>query len=180
MRGVDYEPGYLVYHPSDVLRAICVPIDKIDGFVLALSNVLTSNMLTAKGIGLAAPQIGLPVRMIVVANPGEKGIETLTMVNPEIVYAAETTSVTNEGCLSIPGFRLPVRRPIRITARYLDLEGITREIEAESMLAKCIQHEIDHLDGKLIFDHVSEDEREAFLKAYTESRRASLVPEEAL
>jgi peptide deformylase len=162
----DSDPGNLVFYPSEVLRDRAIPLTKIDGYVQALSNVMVSTLLAAKGLGIAAPQIGLPARMIVVTQPRKPGDYPLTLINPEIIWKSEELSVHAEGCLSIPGVRARIERPSHVRATFLDLDGNAHEIEADGMLARCIQHEVDHLDGKLIIDHLSEAEREALLKAY--------------
>lgn len=174
------QPGNLVFHPNDVLREMSVPINDIDGFVVALSNVMTSTMLAAKGIGLAAPQIGLPVRVIVVAASHDPDDLPITMINPEIVWKSSTVSVHKEGCLSIPGIRADIARPNRVQATFLDLDGKKHGITAEGLLAKCIQHEVDHLDGKLIIDLIPEDEKHRLMKSYSGMAGAKPIRVDAL
>jgi peptide deformylase len=128
-------------------------------------------MYKAPGIGLAAPQIGELLRLIVLDLGPAEAPAPLVMINPEIVAASEELATREEGCLSLPGQYADVTRPARITARYQDAEGARREIEAEKLLAACIQHEIDHLDGVLFVDHLSALKRNMLLRKLAKEQR---------
>lgn len=133
---------------------------------------MLETMYAAPGIGLAAIQIGVPKRVIVMdlAREGEEP-EPRYFVNPEILDPAENTLPYEEGCLSVPEFYEEVDRPERCRVRYLDYHGAKQEVEAEGMLAVCIQHEMDHLEGVLFIDHLSRLKRERILKKLKKDQR---------
>ena len=167
----------LVILPDQRLRQVCEPVAVVDDAVRALADDMLETMYDAPGIGLAAPQIGGLTRLIVrdVAKEDEERAP-IVMVNPKIVWASEERSVYEEGCLSIPEYYEEVERPASVTVAYLDRDGAEREITAEGLLATCVQHEIDHLNGVLFIDHISKLKRDRvtkkFAKAAKESQRA--------
>jgi peptide deformylase len=152
-------------YPNPILTKPSRPIAAVDDEVRKLLSDMAETMYANDGVGLAAPQIGEGVRAIVVdvgaAAGGEAGL--LKLVNPEIV-AREGEIEWEEGCLSVPDLRVTMRRSRRVTVRYLDESGAARELVAEELLAVAIQHEIDHLDGKLIIDNVSRLKREFYVR----------------
>lgn len=139
---------------EDVLRQEARPVSVFDDRLLKLLDDMVETMRKAEGIGLAAPQIGVSERVVVI----ELGEHLFKMINPEIIESSGK-DVMEEGCLSVPGIREPVARPARVKAEYQDEHGDTYEIEADGMLARAIQHEIDHLDGVLFVDRISKARR---------------------
>ena len=158
----------IIILPDPKLRLVSEPIASVDDAVRQLADDMLETMYDAPGIGLAAIQIGVPKRMLVldVAREGETPAP-LVVINPEIVWESEEHSVYQEGCLSIPEYYEDVERPQRIGLRFLDREGAAREIEADGLLATCLQHEIDHLNGVLFIDHISKLKRDRVIKKYT-------------
>ncbi len=142
--------------PDARLKAKSLPVVGVDGEVRALMDNLLETMYAAPGVGLAAPQVGVLKRVIVVdvAEKDETG-DPFRLANPEIVWASEETILCEEGCLSVPEHFAEVSRAERIRLRYLDDDNKDCEIETEGRLAACIQHEIDHLDGILFIDYLS-------------------------
>lgn len=141
----------IVLHPDPVLRKKARPVQKINATIRKLLDDMAETMYAAPGIGLAAPQVGVSKRVIVVDIQDKKGPGLLKLVNPEIVHA-EGTVTWNEGCLSIPGYVGEVQRHARIKVTALNPDGHKVWVEAEGLLAVCLQHEIDHLDGILYID----------------------------
>lgn len=151
--------------PDPRLKKECDPVEEVNDEIRELLNDMLETMYAAPGIGLAAPQIGVMKRVIVldVSDDKEKP-EPLKMVNPEIIWESEDTSIYQEGCLSIPEQYADVERPIEVGVRYLDENGKEQEIEADGLLSTCIQHEVDHLDGILFTDYLSALKRNMILK----------------
>jgi peptide deformylase len=159
--------------PDSRLKAKCKPLDNVDGRVVQLMDSMLETMYQAPGIGLAAPQIGLLERLIVVDVTDHKTEKPapLAMVNPELVWASDELAVTQEGCLSIPEVYAEVTRPRMIRVRYVDRDGEVREMDADGLLATCVQHEIDHLNGVLFIDHLTSLKRNMLLRKYTKARK---------
>ena len=130
-----------------------------------------ATMYRAPGIGLAAPQVGVGLRVAVVDLMPEDKPAPITLVNPEIVATSEELATREEGCLSLPGQYADVTRPARVKIRYLDQQGTRQEIEAEGLLAACLQHEIDHLDGVLFVDHLSSLKRNMIMRRLAKEMR---------
>jgi peptide deformylase len=141
--------------------------------VRRLMDDMLETMYHSIGIGLAAPQVGATERVLVidVAREGEKP-QPLRIANPEILWRSEEMMTANEGCLSLPEHYADVERPAAIRLRYLDHENEIREIEAKGLLATCLQHEIDHLDGVLFVDHISTLKRGMILRKLAKSKRS--------
>jgi peptide deformylase len=159
--------------PDPVLRETCREADPLDPLLAKLAADMTETMYAAPGVGLAAPQVGVPVRMVVVDPAGPEGPRRpITMVNPVIVFR-EGSVTFEEGCLSLPEFRLDVPRSRSITVRFTDLAGRVGEIAAEDLPAVVIQHELDHLEGRLILDQANLLRREAYRRA---ARRHAFPP----
>ena len=164
----------IIIHPNDVLRAKAAPVTDITPDILKLLDDMLQTMYAAPGIGLAAPQVGVSKRVVVIDVEGkEDGIpgNPRKLINPEIISVSETKTVLDEGCLSLPEMRVDVERPDTIRFRYTDIHGKIHEEEATDLLAKCVQHEIDHLDGKLIFDYLSSLKRDMVLRKYNKLLR---------
>ena len=145
----------IVIYPSPVLRVTAKRVENIDERVVNLAEDMAETMYAAPGVGLAAPQVGVPERLITVDVQRSKGTqELITLVNPEIVEV-EGRIVSEEGCLSLPGVHEDVERADRVLVRGYDLNERQREIEASGLLARVLQHEIDHLEGVLLIDKIS-------------------------
>lgn len=166
----------IITAPDPRLKIKARPVPAVDGKVRGLMNDMLDTMYGAIGIGLAAPQVGASSRVIVldVARDGEKP-QPLKLANPEIVWHSPELATGNEGCLSLPEHYAEVTRPARIRLRYLDYQNEIREMEASGLLAMCLQHEIDHLDGVLFVDHISSLKRGMILRKLSKAKR-SRVP----
>ncbi len=166
----------LVILPAPQLRLTSAPVARVDDGVRKLAEDMLETMYAAPGIGLAAVQVGEMNRLITIdVSRDEDAKEPRVFVNPEILWKSEDLSVYEEGCLSIPDFYEEVERPARVRVRYTNLAGEPEEIEADGLLATCLQHEIDHLDGVLFIDHISKLKRDRvtkkFIKAAKEKTR---------
>ncbi len=158
--------------PDPRLKIVCKPVDKVDDTVRRLMRDMLDSMYAANGIGLAAPQVGDRRRVIVVdVSRDRETPKRYCLANPEIVWASEETFTYEEGCLSLPEQYADVSRPARARVRYLDEENEIRELEAEGLLAVCIQHEMDHLDGVLFVDHISSLKRSMILRRLAKMKR---------
>ncbi|QCO14767.1 peptide deformylase [Azospirillum brasilense] len=159
--------------PHPVLKQKAKPVEKVDARIAKLMDDMVETMYAAKGIGLAAPQIGVLERVIVVdVHDKDEKPNPIRLANPEIVWKSDETSVCEEGCLSVPDQYAEVTRPSSVRVRYLDETNETREIEADGMLATCIQHEIDHLNGVLFVDYLSMLKRNMILRKVQKMQRA--------
>ncbi|HTQ33288.1 MAG TPA: peptide deformylase [Stellaceae bacterium] len=168
----------IITAPDPRLKLVARPVDKVDGKLRRLMDDMLDTMYGSIGIGLAAPQVGVAQRVIVVdvARDGEKR-QPMRIANPEIIWHSPELTVANEGCLSVPEHYADVSRAAAIRMRYLDHENEIREIEAEGLLATCLQHEIDHLDGVLFVDHISALKRGMILRKLTKAKRSrALAP----
>jgi peptide deformylase len=162
--------------PDKRLRLVSEPVKAIDDRVRTLVEDMFDTMYDAPGIGLAAIQIGEPRRVVTVdLAKKDEPKDPQVFINPEIVTASEEKSTHEEGCLSIPEYYDDVERPAGVTVRYLDLEGQTRELEAAGLLATCLQHEIDHLNGVLFIDHLSKLKRDRVIKKFAKAARRAAV-----
>jgi peptide deformylase len=160
--------------PDPRLRAVADPIEGVDEEVRKLAKDMLDTMYDAPGIGLAATQLGV-MRRIVVMDLAKEG-ETpapIVMINPEILKFSDETVETEEGCLSIPEIFYEVERPTGVTVKYTDLDGKEQEREATDRLAICIQHELDHLDGVLYIDYLSRLKRDRVIKKFEKAERLS-------
>ena len=147
--------------PDPVLRKSALPVENITDKTLQLLDDMAETMYDAPGIGLAGPQIGELKRLIVMdCSRDDEKSELWQMINPEVIELSEDNSTLEEGCLSIPGHTAEVSRPDWIKLRFTDIKGKEQQIKAEGLLAACIQHEIDHLDGILLIDHISKLKRD--------------------
>ena len=158
--------------PNPLLKAKARPVTGADaGIVRDLVPRLFATMYRAPGIGLAAPQVGTGLRLAVVDLMPNDTPAPITLINPEIAAASEELATREEGCLSLPGQYAEITRPARVKVRYLDQAGARQEIEAEGLLAACLQHEIDHLDGVLFIDHLSSLKRNMILRRLAKEMR---------
>ncbi|MGF1550037.1 MAG: peptide deformylase [Sphingomonadaceae bacterium] len=167
----------IVEVPDPRLREISAPVEEVDDDIRALIDDMFETMYAAPGIGLAAIQVGVPRRLLVIdlQEPEEEGGEPVrdprVFVNPEIIEASEDKEPYNEGCLSVPEQYAEVVRPSRVRARWLDRDGAPREEELTGLLAICLQHEMDHLEGILFIDHLSRLKREMVLRKLAKLRK---------
>ncbi len=168
----------LVILPDSVLRQVSAPVLSVTPEIKKLVADMFDTMYDAPGIGLAAIQIGVPSRVVTIdlAKPAPEGEEPVpkdpqVFINPEIVWASDEINTHEEGCLSIPEYYEEVDRPASIKVRYMDIDGKNHEIEAEGILATCLQHEIDHLNGVLFIDHLSRLKRERVTKRFAKVAR---------
>ncbi|HUJ38502.1 MAG TPA: peptide deformylase [Hyphomicrobium sp.] len=160
--------------PDPLLRKVSQPVERVDDELCRLMDDMLETMYAAPGIGLAAVQVGIPRRLVVldVAEDEEKPAP-LVLVNPEIVALGDATRLHEEGCLSIPDVRVEIERPASLIVRYTDREGARKELEASGLLATAIQHEINHLDGKLIIDFLSSLKRDMVVRKFKKQARAT-------
>jgi peptide deformylase len=158
--------------PHPILKSRGRPVKPTDDNLLRdLIPRMFATMYKAPGIGLAAPQVSQGLRLIVIdLMPNEKK-QPYSLINPEIVAVSEELATREEGCLSLPGQYADVTRPARVKVRYLDQTGARREIEGEGLLAACLQHEIDHLDGVLFVDHLSALKRNMIMRRLAKDQR---------
>ena len=158
--------------PDKRLRQVSDPVKKIDAGVRKLVEDMFETMYEAPGIGLAAIQIGEPKRVITMdLAKKDDPKDPQVFVNPEILWTSEDKAIYEEGCLSIPEYYSDVERPAQVKVKYLDLEGKPHELEATGLLATCLQHEIDHLNGVLFIDHLSKLKRDRVLKKFSKAAK---------
>jgi peptide deformylase len=158
--------------PDPRLKAVSKDVDKVDDEIRRLVDDMADSMYEADGIGLAAVQIGVPKRVIVIDLDQKEGKKNpRAYINPKILWASEEMAVFEEGCLSVPEFWDDVERPARIRCEYLDRDGNSQVLEADGMLATCLQHEMDHLEGVLFIDHLSKLKRSMVLKKLQKAKR---------
>ncbi|MDE2197799.1 MAG: peptide deformylase [Rhodospirillales bacterium] len=167
----DTMPILIAPHPALRARARAVG-SAADGEVRDLIARMFAAMYHAPGIGLAAPQVGVGLRLAVVDLMPDDKRAPIVLIDPQIVAASEELATREEGCLSLPGHYADVTRPARVKIRHLDEQGARREIEADGLLAACLQHEIDHLDGVLFVDHLSVLKRNMILRKLAKEQRA--------
>jgi peptide deformylase len=164
-------PLQILEAPDRRLTTVCAPVGRIGPELLRLLDSMLETMYAAPGIGLAAPQVGVLKRAFVI-DLGEDGERAPRFViNPEVLWRSETTTVAEEGCLSLPQQFGEVARPDQVRVRYLDRAGRTQEVDAEGLLARCLQHEIDHLNGILFVDHLSALKRTMILRRLAKAKR---------
>ena len=158
--------------PDPILRKVSAPIEGVDDAVRKLADGMLEAMYEAPGIGLAAPQVGISRRLIVL-DVSEKDAEKkpLVMVNPRILTLSDERRIYEEGCLSIPDVKVEIERPAAVTVRYLDRDGREQEMAAEGLLATVIQHEVDHLDGRLIIDFLTRLKRDIIVRRFRKQAR---------
>jgi peptide deformylase len=158
--------------PDRRLKAISAPVEKVDAEARRLLDDMIESMYAADGMGLAAIQIGVPKRIIVMDLDQKSGKKNpLVFINPRIIQASEELARFEEGCLSVPDIWEEVERPARITAEHLDRNGKVVKLDAAGLLATCLQHEMDHLEGVLFIDHLSRLKRSIALRKLQKAKR---------
>jgi peptide deformylase len=167
---VETLPILVVPDPILKIRAKQVAPGDMDR-VRTLVRRMFATMYQAPGIGLAAPQVGVGLRVAVVDLQPDEKPAPIALINPEVIATSDELATREEGCLSLPGQYAEVTRPVRVTVRYTDIDGARRQIEAEGLLSACLQHEIDHLDGVLFVDHLSALKRNMILRRLAKEQR---------
>jgi peptide deformylase len=158
--------------PDKRLRLVSKPVGKVDSTVRKLVEDMLETMYDAPGIGLAAIQVGEPRRIVTMdLAKKDEPKQPQVYINPELVWQSEERKVHEEGCLSIPEYYEEVERPAQVAVKYLDLDGKPQQIEASGLLATCLQHEIDHLNGVLFIDHISRLKRDRIVKKFAKAAK---------
>ena len=158
--------------PDETLKKISEPIEKVGVNEKKLIKDLFQTMYNSKGIGLAAVQVGILKRILVIdVSTKEEKKEPLSFINPTILKTSDETSVYEEGCLSIPDTFIEIERPKTCEVEYIDIDGKIKNLKCEGLLSTCLQHEINHLDGKLIIDHLSKLKRDLIVKKISKLKK---------
>ena len=162
----------ILTEPNKILRQKSLPVEKVDGDLQKLMDDMVETMYAAPGIGLAAVQVGVPKRIIVldIASKDEPR-NPMYFINPEIINKSKNNSTYEEGCLSVPGQFAEIDRPSNCHIKYLDYFGQPKELKAEGMLATCIQHEMDHLEGILFIDYLSKLKKSMIVKKLSKQKK---------
>ena len=162
----------IIILPDRRLRLVSEPVKKIDTEIRGLVDDMFETMYDAPGIGLAAIQVAVPKRVIVMdLAKKDDPKEPRVFINPQVVWRSQERAAYEEGCLSIPEYYEDVERPAKVRVKFLDLSGKQQEVEAENLFATCLQHEIDHLDGVLFIDHISKLKRDRVIKKFAKAAK---------
>ena len=163
----------ILIHPDPRLKKICDPVARITPEIETLAADMLATMYEAPGIGLAAPQVGVLQRLFVVDASRDPDVEAraLVMVNPEIEWSSEEPNTYDEGCLSVPDQYAEVTRPAQVRMRWTGLDGKTHSEEFDGLWATCVQHELDHLNGRLFLDHLSTIKRQMITRRMVKLKR---------
>ncbi|MDC1229094.1 peptide deformylase, partial [Octadecabacter sp.] len=163
----------ILLHPDPRLKAVCDPVDAFDKDLRALADDMLETMYDAPGIGLAAPQVGVMNRMLVMdcVKDDLAAAEPMVLINPRVIDASTDLNVYDEGCLSIPDQYAEVERPARVKVEWSDLDGKTVQKEFDGLWATCVQHEIDHLNGKLFIDYLKPLKRQMITRKMQKLKR---------
>tara|TARA_Y100001970_G_scaffold96503_1_gene121549 strand:- start:512 stop:1036 length:525 start_codon:yes stop_codon:yes gene_type:complete len=158
--------------PNEMLKRISEPIEKVGTNEKKLINDLFETMYNSNGIGLAAVQVGILKRVLVIdVSAKDEKKNPLSFINPSIKKLSDETSIYEEGCLSIPETFIEIERPKICEVEYIDIDGKKRYLKCDGLLSTCLQHEINHLDGKLIIDHLSKLKKDIIIKKISKSKR---------
>ncbi len=162
----------IIIEPDPILRKKSLSLEKVDDDIRKLMDDMLETMYDAPGIGLAAPQIGILKRLVVIDISKEKDKKNpFFLINPEIIHTSIETSVYEEGCLSLPGQFAEIERPAKCVIKYIDYNGKEKEIKADGLLATCIQHEVDHLNGVLFIDYLSKLKKDMIVKKLVKHKK---------
>ena len=162
----------IIIEPDPILRRESSPIEQVDDELRNLLDEMLKTMYSASGIGLAAVQIGILKRLIVIdISKEDQSKNPIFLVNPEITFKSKNTSVYEEGCLSLPGHFAEIERPAECKVNYIDYNGQKKELQANGLLATCIQHEIDHLNGILFVDYLSKLNKDMIIKKLIKQKK---------
>ncbi|MEM6635958.1 MAG: peptide deformylase [Pseudomonadota bacterium] len=163
----------ILIHPDPRLKKMAAPVDKPSDELRRLAEDMLETMYDAPGIGLAAPQVGVPVRLLVMdcKNEDDAPPKPMVLLNPSVVWRSEAMSTYEEGCLSIPEQYADVERPEEVEVSWMDLDGAQNSQRFEGLWATCVQHEIDHLDGKLFIDYLGPLKRQMITRKMVKLKR---------
>ena len=162
----------IIIEPDTILRKKSDPIEKVDNELRKFMDDMLETMYAAPGIGLAAVQIGVLKRIVVIDIPKEKEKKNpIFLINPEIVYKSKKTTIYEEGCLSLPNYFAEIERPAECQIEYLDYDGKKKEMKVDGLLATCIQHEVDHLNGVLFIDYLSKLKKDMVIKKLVKHKK---------
>ena len=162
----------IIIEPDPILRKKCEPLEKVDAETKKLMDDMLATMYAAPGIGLSAVQVGILKRLVVIdISRDEEKKDPIFLINPEITNKSKKTSVYEEGCLSIPGQFAEIERPAECTLKYIDYHGKEKELKADGLLATCIQHEVDHLNGILFIDYLSKLKKDMIIKKLVKKKK---------
>ena len=162
----------ILTEPDPILRKKCEPLEKVDTDTKKLMDDMLATMYAAPGIGLAAVQVGILKRLVVIdISKGEEEKKPIFLINPQIIHRSKKTSVYEEGCLSLPGQFAEIERPAECTIKYIDYNGKEKELKADGLLATCIQHEVDHLNGILFIDYLSKLKKDMIIKKLVKKKK---------
>ena len=162
----------ILIEPDPILRKKCESLEQVDNDVRKLMKEMLETMYEAPGIGLAAVQVGILKRLIVIdISKDKEKRDPLFLVNPKIVHQSKETSIYEEGCLSLPGQFAEIERPAKCVLKYINYNGNEEELKAEGLLATCIQHEVDHLNGILFIDYLSKLKKEMIIKKLVKHKK---------
>jgi len=162
----------ILTEPDPILRKKCEPLEKVDTDIKKLMDDMLETMYAAPGIGLAAVQVGILKRLVVIdISKGEEKKKPIFLINPQIMHQSKETSVYEEGCLSLPGQFAEIERPAECTIKYIDYNGKEKDLKADGLLATCIQHEVDHLNGILFIDYLSKLKKDMIIKKLVKQKK---------
>ena len=162
----------ILTEPDLILRKKCEPLEKVDTETKKLMDDMLESMYAAPGIGLAAIQIGILKRIVVIdISKGEEEKKPMFLINPKIIHQSKKTSIYEEGCLSLPGQFAEIERPAECTLKYVDYNGKEKELKADGLLATCVQHEVDHLNGILFIDYLSKLKKDMIIKKLVKQKK---------
>ena len=162
----------ILTEPDPILRKKCEPLEKVDTEIKKLMDDMLETMYAAPGIGLAAVQVGILKRLVVIdISKGEEEKKPIFLINPQIIHQSKKTSVYEEGCLSLPGQFAEIERPAECTIKYIDYNGKEKDLKADGLLATCIQHEVDHLNGILFIDYLSKLKKDMIIKKLVKQKK---------
>ena len=162
----------ILTEPDPILRKKCEPLEKVDVDTKKLMDDMLATMYAAPGIGLAAVQVGILKRLVVIdISKGEEEKKPIFLINPQIIHQSKKTSVYEEGCLSLPGQFAEIERPAECTIKYIDYDGKEKDLKADGLLATCIQHEVDHLNGILFIDYLSKLKKDMIIKKLVKQKK---------
>ena len=163
----------ILIHPDPRLKKLCDPVATVDDELRKLADDMLATMYDAPGVGLAAPQVGVLKRVFVMdcVKDNNAAPQPMVLINPEVTWTSEETNVYEEGCLSIPEQYAEVTRPAEVTVRWIDRDGVERQQDFAGLWATCVQHEIDHLDGKLFIDYLGPMRRQMITRKMQKLKR---------
>ena len=162
----------ILTEPDPILRKKCEPLEKVDAETKKLMDDMLETMYAAPGIGLAAIQVGILKRLVVIdISKGEEEKKPIFLINPQIIHQSKKTSIYEEGCLSLPGQFAEIERPAECTLKYIDYNGKEKELKADGLLATCVQHEVDHLNGILFIDYLSKLKKDMIIKKLVKQKK---------